>query len=199
MTATPSTMLPLGTGVPPFALPDLDGRIVSSDAYAGQPLLVAFLCPHCPFVRHVREAFGRFAREYGSRGLAIVGINANDEEAFPEDGVDGMRREAQAAGYDFPYLSDESQVVARAYRAACTPDLFLFERGGALAYRGQFDDSRPRSAVPVTGADLRAAADAVLEGRPVPAVQRPSLGCNIKWKPGNAPDYFGTPLGFRRS
>ena len=190
MTATPSTMLPLGTAVPPFRLPDLDGGIVSSDAYAGQPLLVAFLCPHCPFVRHVRQGFAQFAREYQARGLAIVGINSNDDEAFPGDDEDGMRQEAQTAGYVFPYLRDESQEVARAYRAACTPDLFLFDRGGALVYRGQFDDSRPRSAVPVTGADLRAAADAVLEGRPVPHPQRPSLGCNIKWKPGNAPDYF---------
>jgi thiol-disulfide isomerase/thioredoxin len=190
MTATPSTMLELGTRVPPFSLPDLDGRLVSSDMLAGRPLLVAFLCPHCPFVRHVRQEFGRFAREYQRRGLAIVGVNSNDEQAFPEDGVEGMRLEAQAAGYDFPYLRDATQDVAKAYKAACTPDLFLFDRTGALVYRGQFDDSRPRSAVPVTGADLRAAADAVLDGRPVPHPQRPSLGCNIKWKPGNAPDYF---------
>jgi len=199
MSATPSTMLELGTQVPPFDLPDTGGHPVSSASFAGRPLLVAFLCPHCPFVRHVRQELGRFAREYEARGLAIVGINSNDEEAFPEDGVDGMRREADAAGYPFPYLRDETQAVAKTYRAACTPDLFLFDATGALVYRGQFDDSRPRNAVPVTGRDLRAAADAVLEGRPVPADQRPSLGCNIKWKPGNAPDYFGTPLAFRRS
>ena len=182
MTATPSTMLELGTRVPPVSLPDLDGQLVSSDALTGRPLLVAFLCPHCPFVRHVRQEFGRFAREYQRRGLAIVGINSNDEQAFPEDDVEGMRLEAQAAGYDFPYLRDETQDVAKAYKAACTPDLFLFDRTGALVYRGQFDDSRPGNGTPVTGRDVRQAIDAVLADRPVSPDQRPSVGCGIKWR-----------------
>jgi peroxiredoxin len=190
MTATPSTMLPLGTTLPSFALPDLNGRLVSSAEFQGKPLLVAFICHHCPFVRHIRRGFADFAREYGARGLAIVAINSNDTTAFPEDGPDGMRQEAQRAGYTFPYLFDESQAVAKAFRAACTPDFFLFDRDGRLVYRGQFDGSRPRNNVPVTGKDIRAAADAVLEGRPVPADQKPSLGCNIKWKPGNEPEYF---------
>ena len=185
MVATPSTMLPLGTGLPPFRLPGLSGEIVTSDAFAGRPLLVAFLCPHCPFVRHVRKGFAQFASEYQARGLAVVGINSNDIEAFPDDGPDGMREEAHEAAYDFPYLFDESQEVAKAFRAACTPDLFLFDGNGRLVYRGQFDSSRPRSAVPVTGEDLRAAADAVLQGRQVDTPQRPSLGCNIKWKGGS--------------
>jgi peroxiredoxin len=193
MSATPSTMLELGTALPPFRLPGLDGRLYASDDFASAPgLLVAFICPHCPFVRHIRRGFGRVTAELQQRGLAVVGINSNDEAAFPMDGLDGMRAEADDGGYTFPYLRDESQAVAKAFRAACTPDLFLFDASRRLVYRGQFDASRPRAAipVPVTGEDLRAAADAVLTGRPVPAVQRPSIGCNIKWKPRNAPDYF---------
>jgi peroxiredoxin len=184
MTLTPSTMLPLGTPVPPFRLPDLNGAPVSSDDYRGSPgLLVAFICNHCPYVRHIRDEFARFVKEYSARGLAVVAINSNDAVAHPEDGPEGMQQEARDAGYTFPYLFDETQDVARAFHAACTPDLFLFDRDGRLAYRGQFDDSRPRSGVPVTGRDLRAAADAVLAGAPVPADQQPSAGCNIKWKP----------------
>jgi peroxiredoxin len=191
MALTPSTMLPLGTPLPPFSLPDFDGRIVSSADFATAPgLLVAFLCRHCPYVRHMRQEFSAFAKAYRERGLAIVAIASNDTAAHPEDGPDGMRQEATAAGYTFPYLFDESQTVARAFRAACTPDLFLFDRDGKLAYRGQFDDSRPGNGRPVTGADLRAAADAVLAGDPVPTDQRASMGCNIKWKQGNEPDYF---------
>lgn len=191
MSATPSTMLDLGTMLPPFRLPDLDGKMVSNSDYAGSPaLLVAFICNHCPYVRHIRNELARFAREYQPRGLAVVAVSSNDVAAYPDDGPDGMRREATAAGYSFPYLFDEHQEVAKAFRAACTPDFFLFDRSGALAYRGQFDDSRPGAAAPVTGADLRAAADAVLGGRSAPAVQKASIGCNIKWKPGNRPDYF---------
>ena len=182
-------MLALGTTMPAFNLPDFSGGTVSSASLAGRPALIAFICHHCPFVRHVRQEFARFATEYQARGLSIVAINSNDVEAFPEDGPAGMRQEANEVGYRFPYLFDEGQDVAKAFRAACTPDLFLFDAQGSLVYRGQFDDSRPRSAVPVTGSDLRAAADAVLEGRPAPAIQKPSLGCNIKWKPGNEPDY----------
>jgi peroxiredoxin len=188
MVATPSTMLSLGTRLPPFRLPAVGGGLVSSDAFTGRPLLVAFICVHCPFVRHIRAEFSRFAAEYQARGLAIVAINSNDTEAFPEDGPEGMKREALEAGYVFPYLFDETQAVARAFHAACTPDLFLFDREGMLVYRGQFDGSRPRSTVPVTGSDIRAAADALLEGRRVSSDQRPSMGCNIKWKSGHEPD-----------
>lgn len=193
MVLTPSTMLPLGTRVPPFALTDLDGATVSSADFTAAPgLLVAFISGHCPYVTHIRQEFSRFAREYQQRGLAIVAICSNDAIAFPEDGPQGMREEAAAAGYTFPYLFDETQDVAKAFRAACTPDLFLFDRRGILVYRGQFDDSRPRTAtpIPVTGKDLCAAADAVLSDQPVPDVQKSSIGCNIKWKRGNAPDYF---------
>jgi peroxiredoxin len=193
MVLTPSTMLSLGTPVPPFTLPDLDGKMVSSATFHDTPALVAFISRHCPYVTHIRHEFARFAREYQARGLAIVAICSNDATTFPEDGPEGMKQEAKAAGYTFPYLFDETQEVAKAFRAACTPDLFLFDRRGMLAYRGQFDDSRPRTAtpLPVTGRDLRAAADAVLSGLPVPANQKSSIGCNIKWKRGNAPEYFG--------
>jgi peroxiredoxin len=191
MTATPSTMLALGTTLPSFALPDFDGQMVSSSDFDRAPaLLVAFICRHCPFVRHIRFEFARFASEYQARGLAIVAINSNDVEAFPQDAPEGMREEAREAGYVFPYVFDESQEVAKRFRAACTPDLFLFDSLRRLVYRGQFDDSRPRMSTPITGRDLRAAADAVLASRPVAETQRPSIGCNIKWKPGNEPEYF---------
>ncbi len=186
-------MLPLGTSVPGFSLPDLDGRLVSPDDVRDAPaLLVAFICRHCPFVTHIRHGFAAFAREYQARGLAIVAINSNDVAAFPEDGPDGMREEARLAGYAFPYLFDETQAVAKSFRAACTPDLYLFDRDRRLVYRGRFDDSRPRTnpPMPVTGRDIRAAVDAVLAGQPVSPDQKGSVGCNIKWKPGNAPDYF---------
>lgn len=191
MGVTPSTMLELGTTVPSFRLPDLDGTLISDEQFKTAPaLLVAFICPHCPYVRHIRQEFSRFAKDYRPRGLAIVAVNSNDAKAFPDDSPEGMHEEATEVGYTFPYLYDESQQVARAFRAACTPDLFLFDRDRRLVYRGQFDDSRPGTATPVTGADLRAAADAVLVGRAVAETQRPSAGCNIKWKPGNEPDYF---------
>jgi peroxiredoxin len=190
MTATLSTMLPLGTQMPGFRLPSATGEMVSSDFYASRPLLVAFICHHCPFVRHIRREFARFTTEFQDRGLAIVAITSNDSIAFPEDGPEGMSQEAQEAGYTFPYLFDETQSVAKSFKAACTPDLFLFDARGRLVYRGQFDDSRPRNAVPVTGNDIRAAATAVLQGNPVPAEQKPSVGCNIKWKRGNEPDYW---------
>jgi len=193
MVLTPSTMLPLGTRLSSFALPDFDGHLVSTDDFADAPaLLVAFICGHCPFVTHIRKGFAEFAREYQSRGLAIVAVNSNDIDAFPEDGPEGMRDEATRAGYVFPYLFDESQAVAKQFRAACTPDLYLFDQTRTLVYRGRFDDSRPRTnpPMPVTGRDIRAAADAVLSGKPVPQDQKGSVGCNIKWKRGNAPDYF---------
>ena len=194
-------MLPLGTTLPRFSLPDFNpstalgagGNPVSSDDFRDAPaLLVAFICRHCPFVTHIRSGFAQFAREYQARGLAIVAINSNDVEAFPEDDPQGMKQEAASAGYTFPYLFDETQDVAKTFRAACTPDLYLFDRDRTLVYRGRFDESRPRTnpPMPVTGRDIRAAADAVLSGAPVPQGQKNSVGCNIKWKRGNAPDYF---------
>jgi peroxiredoxin len=191
MARTNSTMLELGTLAPDFQLPDFDGHTYALRDFAAAPaLLVAFVCNHCPFVRHIRAGFAAFAREYGSKGLAVVFINSNDLSAYPQDGPDAMREESRELGYTFPYLLDSDQSVAKAYRAACTPDFFLFDARRRLAYRGQFDGSRPGSATPVTGADLRAAVDAVLAGHQPDDDQRPSVGCNIKWKPGNAPGYF---------
>jgi peroxiredoxin len=183
-------MLALGTRAPAFRLPDIDGHAVSlSDFEAAPALLVAFICNHCPYVKHVRAGLAQLARDYLERGVAIVGINSNDVANYPADSPALMAVEAKAAGYLFPYLYDETQAVAAAYRAACTPDFFLFDRDQRLVYRGQMDDSRPGNAVPVTGKDLRAALDAVLAGKPVSARQKPSIGCNIKWKPGHEPDY----------
>jgi peroxiredoxin len=192
MAETASSMrLPLGAKAPSFELPDPSGRTFSQAGFEGSPaLLVAFICQHCPYVKHVRAGFALLAAEYQKRGVAVVGIASNDVQAYPEDGLEGMAREALAAGYTFPYLLDETQEVAKAYAAACTPDFFLFDRERRLFYRGQMDGSRPGNGVPVTGVDLRKALDAVLAGGPAPEVQRPSLGCNIKWKPGNEPVYF---------
>ena len=190
MAATPSTMLELGTKLPPFRLRDFKGKAATSNDFgAFKGVLVAFLCPHCPFVRHVRREFARAAAEFQQRGLAVIAINSNDVTAFPDDDPEGMKKEAAEAGYTFSYLFDDTQEVAKAFRAACTPDFFLFDASQQLVYRGQFDDSRPNSQVPVTGRDLRAAVDALLAGRPIPGDQRPSLGCNIKWKQGAEPDY----------
>ena len=195
MPETPSTMLDLGTTLPPFSLPDFNGRTVSDVDFKGsKALLVAFICNHCPFVRHIRAEFARFAKEYEAKGLEVVAIASNDTKEFPEDGPAGMKQEAAEVGYTFPYLFDEKQQVAKVFKAACTPDLFLFDGNRRLAYRGQFDGSRPKNNVPVTGEDLRAAADAVLAGKPAPAMQRPSMGCNIKWSPNNAPEYFKTTV-----
>ena len=192
MAQTASTMrLPRGAKAPAFELPDPSGRSWALAGFDGSPaLLVAFVCKHCPFVKHVRSGFAALAEEYQKRGVAVVAIASNDAQAYPEDGPEGMAAEAREAGYTFPYLFDETQEVAKAYGAACTPDFFLFDRERRLFYRGQMDGSRPGNGVPVTGGDLRAALDAVLQGRPAPEVQRPSLGCNIKWKPGNEPSYF---------
>ena len=192
MVETPSTMLPLGTPAPDFSLPEpATGKIVSRDDFADAPaLLVMFLSNHCPFVKHVRRGLAGLVKEYQAKGVAAVGICANDAASYPDDRPEKMAQEAVNVGYTFPYLYDESQEVAKAYRAACTPDFFLFNKERVLVYRGQMDGSRPGNGVPVTGSDLRAALDAVLERRPVAPVQRPSLGCNIKWKPGNEPDYF---------
>lgn len=190
MALTPSTMLPLGTSAPDFQLPDTNGKIVSRADFKGAPaLLVLFICNHCPYVKHIRAGLAAVGREYAARGVAMVAISANDVSTHPEDAPEKMKQEAKAAGYVFPYLYDETQAVAKAYQAACTPDIFLFDKDGRLVYRGQFDDSRPGNGRPVTGRDVRAALDAVLAGRPVPEPQIPSVGCNIKWKAGSAPAY----------
>lgn len=192
MAQTASTMLALGTSAPRFDLPEpATGGRVTLDRFRDAPvLLVIFMCNHCPFVKHIRSGLVEFARDYQPRGLAVVAISANDAATHPDDGPARMAEEARAFGYPFPYLHDASQAVAKAYRAACTPDFFLFDARRALVYRGQFDGSRPGNAVAVSGADLRAAADAVLAGQAVSPDQKPSIGCNIKWKPGNEPEYY---------
>ena len=193
MALTPSTMLELGTPAPAFALPEpATGKQVNLEDFSGsKALLVLFICNHCPYVKHIADALASFAREYQPKGVAVVAISSNDAGYRAEDGPEFMAQEARQRGYSFPYLYDESQAVAKAYRAACTPDLFLFDAEHKLVYRGQFDASRPGNDIPVSGADLRAAADALLAGEPMPAQQIPSIGCNIKWKQGNEPDYFG--------
>jgi peroxiredoxin len=192
MVAVNSTMLPLGTRAPEFHLPDTNRKTVSlADLKNAPALLVVFMCNHCPFVKHIRAGLAQLGRDYQPRGLATVGISSNDVANYPQDSPSKMAEEARAAGYVFPYLYDETQEVAKAYRAACTPDFYLFDKDQRLVYRGQFDDSRPGNGMPVTGKDLRSAIDVVLAGKPVSANQKPSIGCNIKWKPGNEPDYFG--------
>lgn len=188
--AATSTMLPLGTTAPEFALADVvSGRTVTLQDFGDQKaLLVMFICRHCPYVAHVRPALAELAREHVGSGLGIVAISANDPATYPEDAPEGLAAEVVEAGYTFPYLFDETQEVAKAHMAACTPDFFLFDKDRRLAYRGQFDSSRPGNGVPVTGEDLRAAIDAVLEERPVSEDQRPSVGCSIKWRPGNEPN-----------
>lgn len=185
-----SRMLPLGSAAPGFALPDAHGRVHRLQDSADAPaLLVAFLCNHCPYVKHIFRGFADFAAEYQAKGLAVVAISANDAQAFPEDAPAQMAVVARELGFTFPYLHDESQRVALAYQAICTPDFFLFDRARRLAYRGQFDDSRPGGDTPVTGAALRAAADAVLAGREADAQQVPSMGCSIKWRADTRPDW----------
>ena len=190
MAAVESTMLPLGHKAPAFSLPDPDGNVHALES-GHAASVVMFICNHCPFVKHVADELAAIGRGYAGEDVRIYAINSNDIAAYPADGPDAMREEAARRGYDFPYLLDEDQSVAKAYRAACTPDFFVFDGELTLVYRGQLDGSRPSNDVPVTGADLRAALDAVLAGAKPPAEQSPSIGCNIKWKPGNAPDYFG--------
>jgi peroxiredoxin len=192
MVAVNSQMLPLGTKAPEFRLPDTEGQSASiSDAVGARGILVMFISNHCPFVKHVAGELAALGRDYGGKGIAIFAIGSNDVAKYTDDSPAKMREERGMRGYSFPYLYDESQSVAKAYRAACTPDFFLFDADQKLVYRGQLDDSRPSNGKPVTGVDLRAALDAVLAGQVPSAEQRPSIGCNIKWKPGNAPDYFG--------
>ena len=191
MVRTASTMLTLGTPAPPFSLINIDGQTVSLNDLKGAPgLLVIFMCNHCPFVVHVASELSRLTAEYQQKGIAVVGINANDTTVHPADSPEQMVHEVEMQGYLFPYLFDETQEVAKAYQAACTPDFFLFDSDQRLVYRGQMDDSRPDSSIPVTGKDLRAAMDTLLAGDPILADQIPSMGCNIKWKAGNEPDYF---------
>ena len=191
MVKTASTMLPLGTKAPAFSLPDVVGKQVSLADFADVPaLLVIFMCNHCPYVKHVAAGLAALAKEYQHRGVAVVGINSNDVASHPDDSPEKMAEEAKARGYSFPYLYDESQAVAHAYRAACTPDFYVFDKQQKLVYRGQMDSSRPDGGLPVTGEDLRAALDAALTDSPLASAQKPSIGCNIKWKPGNEPDYF---------
>jgi peroxiredoxin len=186
--AATSHMLDLGTVAPTFELADAKGgRVTRDDACGEHGLLVAFVCNHCPYVKHLARELGLLTQKWASRGLGVVGINSNDPEAYPDDAPPRMVEAARSWGWDFPYLVDERQEVAKAYRAACTPDFFLFDRDLRLVYRGQFDASRPSSGAPVTGADLGAAVDALLAGEPLPADQWPSMGCSIKWKPGNEP------------
>lgn len=195
MVKTASTMLPLGTTAPDFSLPNIDGSTVSlSDVSGGKALVVMFICNHCPFVKLIAHELARLHKDYQPKGVHFVGISSNDISTHPEDSPELMKQEAAAQGYEFPYLYDESQSVAQAYRAACTPDIFVFDSQNKLAYRGQIDDARPRNGKPVTGADLRAALDAILSGTPIPEPQRPSIGCNIKWVAGKEPDYFN-PTG----
>jgi peroxiredoxin len=185
-------MLPLGTRAPDFRLPDTTGKTVSLADFKTSPaLLVMFICNHCPYVKHVREGLAKLARDYQPRKVAIIGISSNDVANYPADSPAKMAEEVKAAGYVFPYLYDETQSVAKTYKAACTPDFYLFDKDQQLVYRGQLDDSRPGNGLPVTGKDLRAALDAVLGGKPVPSAQKPSIGCNIKWKAGSEPEYFG--------
>ncbi len=198
MAATASTMMDLGTAAPDFALPDTEGKIVRRDDFRGKPLLVMFICNHCPFVKHVAGQLKKLGDDYAGR-VSLVAIMSNDVANHPDDAPDKMKQEKATRGYNFPYLYDETQEVAKAYRAACTPDFFLFDADHKLVYRGQLDDSRPGRISsgnydfqkdPATGADLRAAIDAVLAGKKPSDRQLPSMGCNIKWKRGNEPAYY---------
>ena len=193
MALTPSTMLlELGTSAPDFTLPDaVSGKTISLSSFAGtKALLVMFICRHCPYVVHVKEELARLGRDYANKPLGIVAISANDASAYPDDAPAQLKAMATDLGFTFPFCYDESQETAKAYTAACTPDLFVFNAERKLVYRGQLDESRPGNNKPLTGRDLRAALDAVLADQPVVPEQMPSVGCNIKWKPGNEPDYY---------
>lgn len=193
MALTPSTMLDLGTEAPNFSLADPDGNSFDlSEQQVDKGLLVVFMCNHCPYVIHIREQLVQRFREYQGQGITVVAVNSNDYHTYPDDSPERMAQDIKEFGYTFPYLVDEDQQVARAYRAACTPDLYLFDKDRKLVYRGQFDSARPGNTTPVTGDDLTAAVAQMLEGREVEVVQQPSMGCNIKWKAGNEPSYFGS-------
>ena len=195
MVRTASTMLPLGTSAPDFKLPDYNGKLVALNDFRGKKgLLVVFMCNHCPYVKHVAPELAKLTEEYQRRDVAVVGISSNDIEAHPDDAPDKMKIEAEQQGYHFPYLYDADQKIASAYRAACTPDFYLFDADFKLVYRGQMDETRPKQGVAPTGKDLRSALDAMLGGQEIPQPQRPSIGCNIKWKSGGEPEYFN-PAG----
>ncbi len=195
MVRTASTMLPLGVEAPDFSLPDTSGKTISRDDFRGKcGLLVVFMCNHCPYVKHVAPELARLADEYQAKGVAVVGISSNDIAAQPDDSPEMMKREAAIQGYHFPYLYDATQQVAKSYRAACTPDFYLFDEDFKLVYRGQMDDTRPQQGVPPDGSDLRAALEALLAKRSIPEPHKPSIGCNIKWKSGAEPEYFN-PAG----
>ncbi len=193
MVKTASTMLPLGIAAPEFQLPDVvSGKTISLDTFTGsQALLVMFICQHCPFVKHIKSELAKIGQDYSQQPLGIVAISANDVANYPDDSPEKLKQMAEKFSFNFPVCYDESQEVSKAYTAACTPDFFLFDRDNKLAYRGQLDDSRPSTDIPVTGKDLRSAIDAVLQDRKIEVEQKPSIGCNIKWKPGNEPEYFG--------
>ncbi len=192
MVKTASTMLPLGTPAPDFSLPDtVSGNTVSLENYAGAALVIMFICNHCPFVVHIQDGLVNFGADYQDTDVSVVAISSNDIHSFPDDAPDKLAAVAREYGYAFPYLYDETQEVAKSYTAACTPDFYVFGPDRTLAYRGQFDDARPSNSIPVTGNDLRAAVEAVRAGQEVPSAQKPSIGCNIKWIPGQEPDYFG--------
>lgn len=191
MAVVSTQQLELGAEAPDFSLPDTEGNTVSlSDLADAKAYLVVFMCNHCPYVVHVADELARLGTQYQAKGVAVVGINSNDVASYPDDSPEKMKHEKSARSYTFAYLYDESQRVAKAYCAACTPDFYVFDADRRLAYRGQIDDSRPNSGVPVTGQDLRSALDAVLAGQKPSGSQKPSMGCNIKWMPGNEPDYF---------
>ena len=191
MVKTNSQMLPLGTRAPDFSLPDADGKLHAlSDAGEADAWLIMFICNHCPFVKHVRDELARLGNDYLPRNVGVFAINSNDFDKHPDDSPARMKEEAKAAGYRFPYLVDKDQSVAKAYRAACTPDFYVFDADRRLVYRGQLDDSRPSNDKRVNGRDVRKALDVILDGKSVPDDQRPSIGCNIKWREGNAPAYF---------
>jgi peroxiredoxin len=194
MARTPSVMVDLGTPAPDFHLPDVvTGKMISLDTFADKTgLLVMFICRHCPYVKHIQHELAKLGRDYQDKDLGIVAISSNDAEKYPDDSPESLKEMAKELGFTFPFCYDETQAVAKAYQAACTPDFYLFDRERKLVYRGQFDDSRPKSdpPIPVTGKDLRAAIDALLSGQPISPDQRASIGCNIKWKPGNEPDYY---------
>jgi peroxiredoxin len=193
MAMVSSTMLELGTPAPDFALPDVvSGEIISLATFAGKPaLLVMFICQHCPFVKHVQTELAQLGQDYVPRNIGIVAISANSVQTHPQDAPANLKAMATTLQFNFPYCYDETQEVAKAYTAACTPDFFVFDGDRRLVYRGQLDDSRPGNDIPVTGKDLRAALDTVLAGQAVEPNQKPSIGCNIKWTPGNEPAYFG--------